>query len=473
MSNEPNVQPSTMFIRDNIEIMRGIDDECIDLIYLDPPFNSKHNYAAPIGSEAAGAEFKDMWSLNDIDEQWISMIATDHQHLHALLKVVPSKSDKSYLVYMAVRLLEMYRILKPTGSIYLHCDSTMGAWLRIVLDAIFGKSNFRNEIVWHRTDGAKLSQHTPKTWGKSSDIILYYAKSDVVGVRPYRELSREEADDKFKHTDKRGRYFTKGLSIFRRPSHGSRPNLCYTWRGFTNPHPSGWTLSERRLEEEYQKGNIVITNDGQVERRKYEKDYPGLPMSEVWTDIPNLTGDNSEKTGYPTQKPIALLDRIIKASSNEGDWVLDPFCGCATTCVAAHMLGRKWIGIDVSRAAEILVRKRIDRELRNDWVSSGQPVYEPISSSDVPVRSGKKVVLREFKETLYGTQKGHCNLCGVHFEYRNLTIDHIVPKSKGGQDLETNLQLLCQACNSSKGARDMAEMKALFSGYMPTQTLHV
>ena len=466
---EPNVLPSTMFVRDNLEIMRGIDSECIDLIYLDPPFNSKHNYAAPIGSEAAGAEFKDMWSLDDVDAEWIGMIADEHPKLHGILKAVPDDSDKSYLVYMAVRLLEMYRILKDTGSIYLHCDPTMGAWLRIVLDAIFGKRNFRNEIVWHRTDGAKLSQHTPKTWGKSSDIILYYAKSDFVGVRPYRELSREEADGKFKHTDKRGRYFTKGLSIFRRPSHGPRPNLCYTWRGFTNPHPSGWTLSKNRLEEEYQKGNIVITNDGRIERRKYEKDYPGLPMSDVWTDIPNLTGDNSEKTGYPTQEPIALLDRIIKASSNKGDWVLDPFCGCATTCVAAHFLGRKWIGIDISPAADILVRKRIDQEIRNDWVSSGVAVYEPPPSrTDIPIRSGKQVDPRGYKQILYGKQGGYCNLCNVHFEPRNLTIDHIIPKSKGGQDLEGNLQLLCNHCNSSKGARAMAEMKAMFSTYAPT-----
>lgn len=191
-------------------------------------------------------------------------------------------------------------------------------------------------------------------------------------------------------------------------------------------------------------------------------------------DMTPLYRNNKERTGYPTQKPLKLLERIIKASSNVGDWVMDPFCGCATTCVAAHMLGRKWIGIDVSSAAEILVRKRIDKELRNDWVSSGQPVYEPISTSDIPIRSGAMVNPREYKHTLYGEQQGNCNLCGVHFEFRNLTIDHIVPKSKGGQDLETNLQLLCQACNSSKGAKDMAEMQALFSSYVPnTQGVRV
>ena len=155
-------------------------------------------------------------------------------------------------------------------------------------------------------------------------------------------------------------------------------------------------------------------------------------------DMTPLYRNNKERTGYPTQKPLKLLERIIKASSNEGDWVLDPFCGCATTCVAAHFLGRKWIGIDVSPAAEILVRKRLDKEVRNDWVASGQAVYEPITTRDIPVRSGAKVVPSEYKPILYGDQQGNCNLCRVHFEFRNLTIDHIVPKSKGGQDLETN-----------------------------------
>ena len=411
MSNVPNVQPSTMFIRDNLEIMRGMDDECIDLIYLDPPFNSKHNYAAPIGSEAAGAEFKDMWSLDDVDAQWISMIADDHPNLHAVLKAVPDDSDKSYLAYMAVRLIEMYRILKPTGSIYLHCDPTMDSWLKIVLDAIFGKKNFRNEIVWCYKSGGATSRY----FAKKHEIVLFYSKNNTYKFNSVEEKSYQ------------------GIGY----NTGNKNVHLYEDEHVNNLGPH----------------TLVNLKD--------------------WWEIGMLATSSKERTGYPTQKPLPLLERIIKASSNEGDWVLDPFCGCATTCVAAHMLGRKWIGIDVSPAAEILVRKRIDRELRNDWVSSGQPVYEPICSSDIPVRSGVKVNPREYKRILYGEQQGNCNLCDVHFEFRNLTIDHIVPKSKGGQDLETNLQLLCQACNSSKGARAMAEMQALFTSYKPTQTLHV
>ena len=422
MSNVPNVQPSTMFIRDNLEIMRGMDDECIDLIYLDPPFNSKHNYAAPIGSEAAGAEFKDMWSLSDIDAQWISMIADDHPQLHTILKAVPDDSDKSYLAYMAVRLIEMHRILKDSGSIYLHCDPTMDSWLRIVLDSIFGKINFRNQIIWYYTNSGGRGQNN---FAKKHDVIFRMSKTDKFFFDGKRDGQKRAAGE----SSRGGKMFEKDGKLYQQ-----------IW---SNKKSYTYCLSEERIADD------------------------------VWSIQP-IPPHSKERVGYPTQKPLPLLERIIKTSSNEGDWVMDPFCGCATTCVAAHMLGRKWIGIDVSPAAEILVRKRIDRELRNDWVASGQPIYEPISTSDIPVRSGAKVNPREYKNILYGEQQGNCNLCSVHFEFRNLTIDHIVPKSKGGQDLETNLQLLCQACNSSKGARAMAEMQALFSSYMPTtQSIHV
>ena len=409
------MQPSTMFIWDNLEIMRGIDSDCIDLIYLDPPFNSKCNYAAPIGSQAAGAEFKDMWSLNDVDAQWISLIAGEHPDLHAILKAVPDDSDKSYLVYMSVRLLEMHRILKPTGSIYLHCDPTMNAWLRILCDTIFGKDSFRNEIVWCYGDRGRAAKGQ---FGRKHDTLLYYGHNKAFNPQ-YLEMSQQEIEDKYPFKDNKGRYYW----------HSRKSN------------------------------------------RKAYFNGEGKNVLDHWTDIPIVNQMATERTGYPTQKPLALLNRIIKASSNEGDWILDPFCGCATTCVAAHLLGRKWIGIDISPTAGILVQRRIDKELGSDMIASGRATYyEPISRTDIPIQSGEQVQPRAYKETLYGKQKGICNLCGIHFPYRNLTIDHIVPKSKGGQDLETNLQLLCQACNSSKGARDMAQMQALFSSYKPTQS---
>ena len=339
--------------------MRGMNSASVDLIYLDPPFNSKVNYAAPIGSKAAGAAFKDTWTLTDVDVEWINLIEAKHPALYRVLLAAMTANDKSYLTYMAARLLEMHRLLKPTGSIYLHCDPTMSHYLKLVMDSIFGRKHFRNEITWVRTSGAKLSQHEPKIWGRSSDSILFYVKTNAVRVSPYRTLSAEESQKKFKYQDVRGRYFTSGLSLFRRPAHGPRPNLCYRWRGFENPHPSGWTMSKSRLEEEYKKGNVVILSKEKLERRKYEQDYPGEAAGSVWTDIPNLTGKDAELLGYPTQKPLSLLRRIIKASSNKGDVVLDPFCGCATACIAAEQEHRNWIGIDIaSKAADLVERPR-------------------------------------------------------------------------------------------------------------------
>ena len=394
--------------------MRGIDSECIDLIYLDPPFNSKHNYAAPIGSEAAGAEFKDTWSLSDVDAQWISSIAKDHPHLHLILSAVPDDSDKSYLAYMAIRLLEMHRILKSTGSIYFHCDPTMNSWIRIVLDAIFEKKNFRNEIVWCYTGPGSPRM---RQFNRKHDTIFWYNKGDTW------TFNREALLVPHKKPIGAGGTSTK------------------------------WLKSENEdLAEKYKSGKVPET---------------------WWSEFSPVGRIASERTSYPTQKPLALLERIIKASSNEDDWILDPFCGCATTCVAAHKLGRRWIGIDISPVAEILVRKRIDKELGPEFLyNENKPEFYQIhSSNDIPIQSGEKVNPSEYKPTLYGLQEGYCNGCNEHFHMRNLTIDHIIPRAKGGQDLETNLQLLCGHCNSTKGDRDMAYLTALWQSYQPTQSI--
>ncbi|MDE0553845.1 MAG: site-specific DNA-methyltransferase [Candidatus Poribacteria bacterium] len=361
-----NVQNRTIFSNDNLPVLRGIDTESIDLIYLDPPFNSNRNYAAPIGSEAAGAAFKDTWTLSDVDNAWHGEIADRepalYQAIHAA-ELTHGKGMKSYLIMMAVRLLEMQRILKKTGSIYLHCDPTASHYLKVTMDSIFGKSNFRSEVTWKRTTSTqKGSQHRSLRWGNNADMLLYYAASSSTSLRPERELTESEILKKFKHVDENGqRYYNDSSHIWSTPNMGERPNLCYEWRGFVNPHPSGWRLSKERLEEEYQKGNIVIRPDGRLERRKYLKDYKGASYGNIWNDV--LPPAREERTGYPTHKPIALLERIIKASSNKNDIVLDPFCGCATTCVAAERLQRQWIGIDISPKAVDLVRVRLENEV--------------------------------------------------------------------------------------------------------------
>lgn len=385
---DSNWASQTIWTGDNIEIMRGMNSESVDLIYLDPPFNSQANYAAPIGSKAAGAVFKDTWTLADVDVGWINLIQGKHPALYRVLLASMTDSDKSYLTYMAVRLLEMQRILKPAGTVYLHCDPTMSHYLKLVMDAIFGRKAFRNEVVWCYRGGG-----VPKNdFARKHDVILRYAAGErtfnVDAVRvPYSQDSTE-----------RLKYIARSF----RPS-GVYETYSPNSKG---KHPEDWWIMQ-----------------------------PIMPSSK-------------KRTGYPTEKPLNLLERIIKASSNEEDTVLDPFCGCATTCVAADALNRKWAGIDISPKAAELVRRRINDVTR-----------KIIHRTDIPQREDLGNLLPynspEIKKKLYGEQGGNCAGCNTHFEARNLEVDHIIARVKGGTDHIDNLQLLCSSCNRIKGDRGM------------------
>lgn len=464
-----NVQNRTIFSNDNLPVLRGIDTESVDLIYLDPPFNSNRNYAAPIGSEAAGAAFKDTWTLSDVDNAWHGEIADRepalYQAIHAA-ELTHGKGMKSYLIMMAVRLLEMHRVLKKTGSIYLHCDPTASHYLKSVMDAVFGKDNFRNEIAWQRTNTHSLG----KQFGRVHDTILLYSKSSQrIWNDVYTDHDPEYVKRTYRHRDERGLFQVDNLtggSVTEKgesgqPWRGIDPSLV--GRNWSTPQRSAWPegvelpdnyeeLSvHERLEALDTAGLIYWPPKGKVPRfKRYLSTSKGRKVHDVITDIRPVASKSKERVGYPTQKPIALLERIIRASSNAGEVVLDPFCGCATTCVAAERLQRHWIGIDISPKAVDLVRVRLENEVGL--------LGKVIHRTDIPKRSEKLPNYRTHKHTLFGKQEGLCNGCRTQFPFRNMTVDHIVPKSQGGTDHEGNLQLLCGACNSTKGQGTQAEL---------------
>ena len=286
------------------------------------------------------------------------------------------------------------------------------------------------------------------TWGSNADCVLFYAKSSRTKLNPLiiKDFTEDEIAQRFPRVDERGERYNTKKTAWRFPSMGIRPNLCYSFYGITPPYPSGWRLRKERMEEEYRKGNIVIKN-GILERRSYLRDYRGVSPGNVWTDTELLLGAHStERVGYPTQKPIALLERIIQASSNPSDVILDPFCGCATACLAAEKHGRQWVGIDVSPKAFDLIKIRMRKELG---------LFGHVNHrTDIPQRTdqGPVVSYKTHKHTLFGKQEGVCNGCRHSFQFRNFTIDHVVPQAKGGTDHLDNLQPLCGACNSMKGA---------------------
>ena len=455
----PNWANRTLWTGDNLDIMRGMNTESVDLIYLDPPFNSNEDYSAPVGSEAAGAAFKDTWTLDDVDLAWHGQIADAHPSLYAVIDAAGlshGRGMKSYLIMMAVRLLEMHRLLKPTGSIYLHCDPTASHYLKMVMDCIFGRTNFRNEIIWQRRYGTFSRVHDSNKFGVCNDNILFYAMSDAARFQTQYSFDdpsyQAYVKKTFKHIDDKGRRYR--IADLANPA--PRPNLMYEYKGY-QPPKNGWAISQEKMELWDSEGRLHFPKapTGRIQRRRFFDELKGKPVQTMWSDIRMIASQSKERTGYPTQKPVALLDRIIRASSMENDVLLDPFAGCATACIAAEKLSRQWIGIDLSPKAADLVKLRLRKEMGL--------FYEVRHRLDNPRRTdqGKVPNYKTHKHTLYGIQEGLCAGCRVMFPFRNMTVDHVIPQSKGGTDHMTNLQLLCAACNSMKGTRSQEEFVAV------------
>ena len=468
-----NIKDKTIYHADNLDILRAIDTETVDLIYLDPPFNKRSTFTAKdkgkinkikqffIEKQKTGdlpdfmlkdnieeifkdVKFGDEWRESDIKPIWRHQIEEKQpliRHFLESIKQTAPSGGYFYLTFMAIRLIEMKRIIKDTGSIYLHCDPHMSHYLKIIMDVIFGEQNFRNEINWHYGKWSNVA----KCFQKNHDIILFYSKNNEY--------------------------------IF---------NIQF------QPFSSKTAIAPyaRKIDA---RGIAVQDKTKPMDIKKKEK--KGVAMHDTW-DIPIVHPMAKERTGYPTQKPLALLERIITASSNTGDVVLDPFCGCATTCIAAERLNRQWIGIDISPQAAYMVYYRAYHEnlttdnigefkwnteyfnLQKEPPTPTNPKhkqqYELTKQTEEEYLQTKKInqmeliklnkiqhrqltqkEKEEMKEILYKEQAGLCNGCDQYKRPVEMEIDHIQPRAHDGAHTIENRQLLCHLCNNLKRTKTM------------------
>jgi adenine specific DNA methylase Mod len=338
-----------LYYGDNLEVLRSeIADESIDLIYLDPPFNSQATYnvlfRSPAGerSRAQIEAFEDAWHWTDeaekaFDEVMTSGNADAAEMLRAMRSFLKENDMMAYLTMMAVRLLELHRVLKQTGSFYLHCDPTAGHYLKTLLDAVFGPDKFRTEIVWKRSSAHSDTKQGRRQHGRVHDLIFFYTKGEAWTWNPiYTPYDQDYRDAFYKHIEpETGRLYR--LGDLTGPGGAAKGNPRYEVMGVARY----WRYSQEKMEELIRQGRIVQTMPGAVPAyKRYLDEMPGVPLQDIWTDIGPIGAQAQERLGYPTQKPLALLERIIQAGSNEGDIVLDPFCGCGTTIHAAQKLNR-------------------------------------------------------------------------------------------------------------------------------------
>lgn len=379
-----SITHNTLFYGDNLPILRDyIPAESIDLIYLDPPFNSQRTYNVLFKhesgreAEAQIAAFEDTWHWNQsAQDTYIELTtqATDNvaQMVAALYNFIGPSQMMAYLVMMAARLVELHRILKLTGSLYLHCDSTASHYLKIVLDTIFGPDRFVNEVIWKRTS----SHNDAKRFADLHDCILYYARGSKPIWNPqYLAHNETYIKSHYNRTDDQGRRYRLD-NIIRSASMGERPNLAYEYKGYTPRW--GWRVNQQKLEALDAAGRLSWSKSGTPYLVRFLDEMSGTTMPSIWDDIPPINSQAAERLGYPTQKPLALLERIVQASSNPGDIILDPFCGCGTTIAAAQKLGRRWIGIDITHLSIALQKYRLkdafDLQAGTDYHVIGEPV---------------------------------------------------------------------------------------------------
>ena len=405
-------QIKRLYIGDNLPIMLGMESDSVDLIYTDPPFNT--------GTFRKGKtekhSFIDTWSEYQVDFAYAYSLKMHHPKLWemiALAEDMHSPAMRHYLEFMAPRIVQMHRLLKPTGSLYLHCDQNADAYLRMVMDCVFGKNNFRNEIAWCYETAGKPKRE----WARQHDSVLFYCKSTKNTFNP------------------------QALEL---------------------PLSESFIQCHSRDDGDGRKYYIKTIGD---KTYKYYLDEKGYKHpSDYWTDLFALGPRNPERTGYNSQKPLALVDRVIRASSNEGDLVMDPFCGCATTCISAAGLNRQWIGIDQNEDAIHIFRDRLTGDLLTYAFETNMPVdaklQQPIELPKRKVAGYKKLSRAKAKIILlqrdYKAKRApYCRGCLANKDEGDLNVDHILASANGGLDELENYQLLCTPCNSMKGDQDM------------------
>ena len=513
-----------VYIADNLDFLRSINTASVDLVCIDPPFAKNDTFiadqlkpplrkderdnefrllkewdiATPEQADAAGIAwpddpkarggYRDTWAWDaDIHEDWVEGIKATHPAVNRLIEVsreIHGDSIAAYLSFMAIRLFELHRILKPTGSLYLHCDHTASGYLRQLMDGVFGAENFRNEIVWRR-----FSAHNDaRRFGQIHDTLFYYSKSQrCVWTGQAREpYDPEYIAKSYRYEDDKGKFMTSPLQA-RSLSGGG---YHYTWRGLADV----WKFPQERLDELDAAGLIYWPPKGKIPRRKvYLDPERGIAPRDLILDIKPLMSGNGEQTGYPTQKPYKLAERLIQASTNPGDVVLDCFAGCAYTAVAAEKLDRRWTACDINLRAWTVFKRQFNKggdlplltcndETTGQQVLGCEPTVTIHGPAELPTRTtsaeveirplrtdNRRLEQRQYKRestllnrgemmaALLQFSSGKAWCCGyTSFDtagkpiLTNYELDHITPKSKGGEDEITNRAPLCSAHNKLK-----------------------
>lgn len=503
-----NVRDRRFYINDNLRILQNINTGVFHLVYIDPPFKSEREWQGTPGSPMSGARFDDRWYWDDDKEAQLQVIKQRNQGMYHVIeasKWSDSLKMAGYLVFMGIRIIEFHRVLRPGGAMYLHCDHDANSYLKQLMDVVFGPNQFRAVITWRRHPGG---HNDSKKFGDICDTILYYVKNGAKETwnQQYRPYTPEEIESRFRFDDNDGRGPYQIV-----PMHwpNNKPGTYhYSYKGYPPP-AKGWRCPLSTMERWDKERRLIYPAKptGRLMRKGYLSDNDGVPVSNLWTDITSVQAHSRINSDYPTQKPRELLHRIIKTSTNPGDWVLDGFAGCGTTAAACETIGvntaewaknkRNWVGIDCEEYSATAVMKLLRQctmtpkeikalamgikpmfdwgmivkeqrhiaPLRTDWGTSDAPIE--LLPVDVVINrppwarlSDKQQIERLRKIQELETGQILCPICGRGKDIDDMNLDHIVPRSKGGANTIDNKMLLCGSCNRTK--RDRLDIDEVF-----------